>query len=566
MAALGAGVACLPAGSPSTALKRVVLGAAGVVAVLVLAVAFGLASRVWRRVSGQVEALRSMVARNEGEVRSLAERVLAGERFAPADTGAVRPRNGDPFTALAADLERARLTAGNAVVTVAARGAGSADHRLEVFVNIARRMQSMVHREIGVLDELESQVEDPDLLKGLFRVDHLATRMLREAESLSVLGGALPQRRWSAPVSVYEVVRAAVAETEYYSRVKVIPPVEGTLAGNAVADVIHLLAELVENATKFSPEDVTVRVTRVSAGIAVDVDDRGLGMDAAQSQQMNALLDDPGRVNVGELLRDGRIGLFVVSTLARRQGVTVRLQGNLYGGTQASVVIPDVLVDPQEADAETPQVSPSRPVPPPRPAPPQGRHAAAPAELPHRRSDFPEPSPGTDGGWGPPPPSTARPEAGAQVPGPPGAGAQGPGPQGAGARGFAAATPVSGAPGFGTGAQVPGPQPPGTQVPGTQELGTQGPDSGVSDADRPPLPIRPVQQSLAAPLREGPPPPAGHADQYSEHSPNLMASFQSGFGRSEQDGRQNRPEGQQATRHGQQHEEQQDRSASDSAD
>jgi hypothetical protein len=114
---------------------------------------------------------------------------------------------------------------------------------LEVFVNLSRRLQSLVHQEIQLLDELENQVEDPDLLKGLFYVDHLATRIRRHAENLAVLGGAVSRRQWSRPVTLTEVLRSAIAEVEQYSRVKLVPPIEGTLRGHAVADVIHLVAE-----------------------------------------------------------------------------------------------------------------------------------------------------------------------------------------------------------------------------------------------------------------------------------------------------------------------------------
>ena len=159
----------------------------------------------------------------------------------------------DDFDLLAADLARAqdggrrRRRPG----VPALQQAGN-EQKVEVFVNLARRLQSLVHREIQLLDELENEVEDPDLLKGLFHVDHLATRIRRHAENLAVLGGAVSRRQWSRPVTVTEVLRSAIAEVEQYPRVKLVPPVDGTLRGHAVADVIHLLAELVENATVFS--------------------------------------------------------------------------------------------------------------------------------------------------------------------------------------------------------------------------------------------------------------------------------------------------------------------------
>ncbi|SCF42381.1 Histidine kinase-, DNA gyrase B-, and HSP90-like ATPase [Micromonospora matsumotoense] len=218
--------------------------------------------------------------------------------------------------------------------------------QVEVFVGLARRLQGLVHREIQLLDVLEAQVEDPDLLKGLFQVDHLATRIRRYAENLAVVGGAVLRRQWSRPLPLVEVLRSAIAEVEQYARVRVVPPVEGTVRGHAGADVVHLLAELVENATAFAPPhtEVTVRARRVALGVAVEVDDRGLGMPHPEQDRVNALLADPGRVDVGDLLRDGRIGAWVVSALARRHGITVKLQSNVYGGLQAVVILPTPLL------------------------------------------------------------------------------------------------------------------------------------------------------------------------------------------------------------------------------
>lgn len=225
----------------------------------------------------------------------------------------------------------------------------------EVYVGLARRLQGLVHREIQLLDVLEAQVEDPDLLKGLFQVDHLATRMRRYAENLAVVGGAVPRRQWSRPLPLVEVLRSAIAEVEQYARVRVVSPVEGTMRGHAGADVVHLLAELIENATAFAPPqtEVTVRARRVAAGVAIEVDDRGLGMPHPEQDRVNALLADPSRVDVGDLLRDGRIGAWVVSALARRHGIDVLLQSNVYGGMQAVVVLPAALLGDRTAEQPT---------------------------------------------------------------------------------------------------------------------------------------------------------------------------------------------------------------------
>ncbi|MZE69019.1 ATP-binding protein, partial [Streptomyces sp. SID5789] len=281
------------------------------------------------------------------------------------------PADADDFELLAADLSRAHDGAVTAVVRAAqlSSQAGS-EQKLEVFVNLARRLQSLVHREISILDELENEIEDPDLLKGLFHVDHLATRIRRHAENLAVLGGAVSRRQWSNPVDMTEVLRSAIAEVEQYSRVRLVPPIDGTLRGHAVADVIHLLAELVENATLFSAPQtqVLMRASLVTSGLAVEVEDRGLGMPTAEQARMNALLADPDQVNVAHLLADGRIGLFVVSQLAKRHGITVRLQTNIYGGVQAVLVVPQALLGTEPGrlpggTARPPEAAAAEPVP-----------------------------------------------------------------------------------------------------------------------------------------------------------------------------------------------------------
>ncbi|WP_245863479.1 sensor histidine kinase, partial [Streptomyces thermovulgaris] len=282
-------------------------------------------------------------------LRTLVEALRQGETPAQRRTRGGPPDDADEFELLAADLARAHDGAVAAVVEAARlSGRAGSEQKLEVFVNLARRLQSLVHREISILDELENEIEDPDLLKGLFHVDHLATRIRRHAENLAVLGGAVSRRQWSNPVSMTEVLRSAIAEVEQYSRVKLVPPIDGRLRGHAVADVIHLLAELVENATVFSAPhtQVLLRANLVTSGLAVEVEDRGLGMPVEEQARMNALLADPEQADVAGLLADGRIGLFVVSQLAKRHGITVRLQTNIYGGIQAVLVVPQSLLGP----------------------------------------------------------------------------------------------------------------------------------------------------------------------------------------------------------------------------
>jgi len=325
----------------------IVLGGAFAVALLGIVIAAVAADRAARSVHERVGTLRRTSARGQSDLRALVETLRRGEG-PPEPRPVGRPASdADEFDLLEDDLARAHDGAVSAVVQAAqlSSQAGS-EQKVEVFVNLARRLQSLVHREISILDELENEIEDPDLLKGLFHVDHLATRIRRHAENLAVLGGAVSRRQWSNPVSMTEVLRSAIAEVEQYSRVKLVPPIDGTVRGHAVADVIHLLAELVENATVFSAPhtQVLLRANVVTSGLAVEVEDRGLGMPLAEQHKMNALLADPDQVNVASLLQDGRIGLFVVSQLARRHGIVVRVQTNIYGGVQAVLVVPQALL------------------------------------------------------------------------------------------------------------------------------------------------------------------------------------------------------------------------------
>ncbi|RAG84749.1 hypothetical protein DN069_15020, partial [Streptacidiphilus pinicola] len=213
-----------------------------------------------------------------------------------------------------------------------------------VFVNLARRSQVLVHRQLTLLDAMERRTEDPAELDDLFRLDHLTTRMRRHAEGLIILSGAAPGRAWRKPVPLLDVVRSAVAEVEDYSRVDVrrLPGV--SVVGAAVADLTHLLAELVENATAFSPPHTKVLVAgeQVGAGYAVEIEDRGLGMGKEAIAEANRRIADAQQA---DLFDSDRLGLFVVSRLARRHGVRVSLRPSAYGGTTAVVLLPSALLE-----------------------------------------------------------------------------------------------------------------------------------------------------------------------------------------------------------------------------
>ncbi|MEU3519952.1 nitrate- and nitrite sensing domain-containing protein [Streptomyces sp. NPDC006654] len=213
----------------------------------------------------------------------------------------------------------------------------------EVFVNLARRSQVLLHKQLTLLDTMERRTEDTDELADLFRLDHLTTRMRRHAEGLVILSGAAPSRQWRRPVQLMDVVRAAVAEVEDYERIEVRRLPRVAVTGPAVADLTHLVAELLENATVFSPPHTAVQVLgeRVANGFTLEIHDRGLGMAAEALLEANLRLAETPEF---ELSDTDRLGLFVVSRLAQRQNVRVSLQPSPYGGTTAVVFLPDVLL------------------------------------------------------------------------------------------------------------------------------------------------------------------------------------------------------------------------------
>ncbi|GAA0375359.1 hypothetical protein GCM10010160_01770 [Acrocarpospora corrugata] len=213
-----------------------------------------------------------------------------------------------------------------------------------VFLNLARRSQSLLHKQLTQLDTMERREENPEALEDLFRLDHLTTRMRRHAENLIILSDAVPGRGWRKPVPMLDVVRGALAEVEDYGRVNVLPMPAVSLTGAAVADVTHLIAELLENATIFSPPytKVYVRAEPGRGGVIVEVEDRGLGMNAGEFAAMNERLAGPMEFNLAD---SDRLGLFVVGRLAHRNKIAVTLRPSPYGGTTAIVVIPESMIE-----------------------------------------------------------------------------------------------------------------------------------------------------------------------------------------------------------------------------
>lgn len=228
----------------------------------------------------------------------------------------------------------------------------------QVFLNISRRSQTLLHRQLALLDKMERRTTDADDLSELFKIDHLATRMRRHAEDLVILAGASPGRGWRNPVPLADICRAAVSEVEDYARVVVRSLPEVSLAGRAVSDVVHLLAELLENATAFSPQETQVHLSGqlVPNGFAVEIEDRGLGMPLDAIDAANRHLISPPDFDPGN---SSRLGLFVVARLAARHGIRVTLRPSPYGGVSAITLIPGDLIVKQPALPGTVPVSPA---------------------------------------------------------------------------------------------------------------------------------------------------------------------------------------------------------------
>ncbi len=222
-----------------------------------------------------------------------------------------------------------------------------------MFVNLSRRSQSLVERQIRLIDDLEQGEQDSDRLSSLFQMDHLATRMRRNSENLLVLAGHDATRRWNQPVALVDVLRAAVSEIEQYERVTLNVQPGIAVRGHAVNDVVHLLAELAENATSFSSAETPVVVAGhllSSGGVLLDITDQGVGMGAEEMAHANWRLDNPPVVDVAV---SRRMGLFVVARLAARHGIRVRLRPAATGGLTALVWLPDEVVS-HEAEGGTP--------------------------------------------------------------------------------------------------------------------------------------------------------------------------------------------------------------------
>jgi signal transduction histidine kinase len=324
--------------------RIIVAGVLGLLAMVLTAIA---SVRVARSLLRQLAGLRQAALElSIDRLPRVVDRLRRGEHVDVAAEAPPLPYGTDEIGQVGHAFNALQRTAVQAAVAEAdlRRGVN------EVFLNIARRSQTLLHRQLSILDAMERRAEDPTELEDLFRVDHLATRMRRNAEYLVILAGAAPGRGWRLPVPLVDVLRGAVSEVEDYARVSVQPVPEVAVAGPAVGDVIHLLAELIENAATFSPPTtrVVIRAEPVTNGLAVEVEDRGIGILPPILAELNArLADEPDFAKVAadaDSGAGGQLGLFVVARLAARHAIQVQLRRSAYGGTTAVVLLPAALL------------------------------------------------------------------------------------------------------------------------------------------------------------------------------------------------------------------------------
>ncbi len=326
--------------------------AVGLVVLLVLGVALFLTVVVGRSMVRPLRRLRAGALEVAGVrlpdmVRRMSETDGTGVSF---DVAPIDVDSSDEIGEVARAFDQVHREA----LRLAANEAALRGNVNAMFVNLSRRSQSLVERQIRLIDDLEQGEQDPERLANLFQMDHLATRMRRNSENLLVLAGHEVSRRWNQPVALVNVLRAAVSEIEQYERVSMNVQPGISARGQAVNDVVHLVAELVENATSFSSAETPVTVSGHllnSGGVLLDISDQGVGMGAEEMAHANWRLDNPPVVDVAV---SRRMGLFVVARLAARHGIRVRLRPAPTGGLTALVWLPDETVTHEGVGPATP--------------------------------------------------------------------------------------------------------------------------------------------------------------------------------------------------------------------
>jgi signal transduction histidine kinase len=331
----------------STNLQLIVTGGIGLLLVIAsIVVAILTARSLVRELNGLRQSALTLANERLPEV---VDRLAIGQDVdVPAETPDM-PASSDEIGQVRDAFAAVQQTAVRAAVGQARLRQGMS----EVFRNLARRSQSLLHRQLTLLDAMERRARDPQELEDLFRIDHLTTRMRRHAESLIILSGHAPARGWRNPVPLVDVLRAAVAEVEDYTRIWATSGTSAALAGPAVGDVIHMIAELAENATMFSPPNtpVVIHGDIVGKGFAVEIEDRGLGLSDERLEHVNEVLANPPPFDPSA---SDQLGLFVAGQLAKRHNIKITLRPSPYGGITAIVLIPQNLVVPEGSHAKDP--------------------------------------------------------------------------------------------------------------------------------------------------------------------------------------------------------------------
>nr|WP_241266926.1 nitrate- and nitrite sensing domain-containing protein [Streptomyces scabichelini] len=322
----------------------------GAVAVIVVVLVSALLTRMLRR---RIFALRQAALDLQTRMPDVVDRMRRGE---PVDPDAELPpiqHGQDELGQLGQALNQARHSALDTTMAQVGQFRGFE----KLLQRIARRTQLLIGLQMKKLSELERRHEDPEVLEGLFDLDHLTARLRRYEENLVILGGGQPQRRWRKPVLVLDVLRSAQSEVQDYRRIQIEVEGQVWLSERAVGLVVHVLAELMENAVGFSrpPTPVEVYAARVGRGLAVEIEDRGIGMTAEEYEEANRLMAEPPRMDVMSHADDVRLGLYVVARLTQVLGIQVELRPSSFGGTRVVVLIPVELVVESPESSESPE-------------------------------------------------------------------------------------------------------------------------------------------------------------------------------------------------------------------
>ncbi|WP_427919346.1 nitrate- and nitrite sensing domain-containing protein [Streptomyces sp. cg40] len=324
---------------------------AGGLAALLLCV--GMSWRITRSLSRRLRGLKmATLGLAEDRLPDVVARLNRGEKIDVESATPPLDYGGDELGQVAQAFNTAQRTAVHTAIELADTRRGFQ----KVILGIARQSQNLVNLQLTKLDQLERRHDDPEVLRGLYELDSTASQLRRYEENLVVISGEQPRRSWTEPVALIDILRSAVGEVAEYQRVEVHTEEEVCLAPPAVADVIHLLAELIDNATVYSPapSPVGVRAAMVAKGLVIEVEDRGLGMSEEDYASLNQQLAIPPQFDVVALADDLRLGMFVIARLATRHGIAVTLRSSPYGGTTAIVLIPHEIVVPEPLEEPAP--------------------------------------------------------------------------------------------------------------------------------------------------------------------------------------------------------------------